>query len=288
MSKASVKRVVNTIQKFYPISLADKSWDNTGLLVDSSINNEDDSNISSNSTSSNSLNLKILLTIDLTQSVTNEAISKNCKFIMSYHPFIFRGLKSINQIDPQQKSLIKIIQNQISVYSPHTAVDSAYGGVNDYLVQIITNNNLNLKNSKPIKPNLENSKCGMGRIIELKDSKTIYEIVDLVKSGLKINHLQVAISNNGINQNIKTIAICAGSGGDVFKGVKADLYFTGELSHHETLFYKESGSHVICCNHSNTERAFLYVIQRQLIDELNIDENDVIVSETDKDPFTTW
>ena len=65
---------------------------------------------------------------------------QNVNFIMAYHPFIFRGLKSITHNDPQQRSLIKLIQNKISVYSPHTAVDSAKGGVNDFLVEGITKN----------------------------------------------------------------------------------------------------------------------------------------------------
>ncbi|KAI5955049.1 NIF3 [Candida jiufengensis] len=278
MSKNSVKRVVNAIQKFYPISLADKSWDNTGLLVDSSYEEPE---------SSTTQQLKILLTIDLTQSVAQEAINKQCKFIMSYHPFIFRGLKSITQQDPQQRSLIKLIQNNISVYCPHTAVDSANGGVNDYLVKIVTDSE-NSNSSKPIEPDSNDPKCGMGRIVELQEPRSITKIIGNVKKGLDLRHLQVAISNEGTEKPIKTVAICAGSGSGVFKGVEADLFLTGELSHHEALYLKESGSHVICCNHSNTERGFLKVIQKQLADELDLSEENIIISESDKDPFETW
>ena len=85
----------------------------------------------SDSETNTKLPVKVLLTIDLTQAVADEAISK-MSISSWHHPFIFRGLKSITHNDPQQRSLIKLIQNKISVYSPHTAVDSAKGGVNDF------------------------------------------------------------------------------------------------------------------------------------------------------------
>ncbi|KAG7665096.1 NIF3 [[Candida] subhashii] len=275
MSRNSVKRVVNAIQKFYPISLADKTWDNTGLLLDASY--EDSSEVSTTP-------IKVLLTIDLTQSVADEAVSKKANVIMAYHPFIFRGLKSITTVDPQQRSLIKLIQNNISVYSPHTAVDSARGGVNDFLVEGITNG-AKVESSLPIEQDANESECGMGRLVTLGESKTLAELVKNAKASLGLKYVQVVQSSS--DQAIKTIAVCAGSGGGVFKGVRADLYYTGELSHHEALYFKESGSSVICCNHSNTERAFLKVMKQQLQEELG-DSAEIVISETDKDPFENW
>jgi len=267
---------IKLVQKFYPTALADKSWDNTGLLLDSSVDD------ATQPTSP----IKVLLTIDLTQSVADEAIKKGAKFVMAYHPFIFRGLKSITPQDPQQNSLLKLVKNDISVYSPHTAVDSAKGGVNDFLVTAIAGES-NVQCSSPIEPDSANPECGMGRLVNLNQPSTLNELVSRVKEQLRLDHVQVAESRKGANQEIKSIAICAGSGGGVFKGVKADLYFTGELSHHEALFFKESGSSVICCNHSNTERPFLKFIKEQLQKELNSDD-EVIISETDRDPFETW
>ncbi|RLV92228.1 NGG1-interacting factor 3 [Spathaspora sp. JA1] len=265
-------------QKFYPISLADKTWDNTGLLVDSSHHEEAEASISTTP-------IKVLLTIDLTQAVTDEAIAKRANFIMAYHPFIFRGLKSITPVDPQQRSLIKLIQNRISVYSPHTAVDSQRGGVNDFLVTGITQG-FNVESSIPIEQDAVETDCGMGRLVTLSERANLTALIENVKSNLGLQHVQVAKCCE--NHQVKTIAVCAGSGGGVFKGIKADLYYTGELSHHEALFFKENGSSVICCNHSNTERAFLRVIKEQLIEELGEDNADVIISENDKDPFQVF
>lgn len=223
--------------------------------------------------------LKILLTIDLSQSVTEEAIQTKANFIMAYHPFIFRGLKAITSGDPQQRSLIKLIQNNISVYSPHTAVDSAVGGVNDFLVDSIAKSD-EISSRSPIIPDKEDN-CGMGRLVQLNHAIELETLVARVKTNLNLNHVQVA---KGYQQaDIKSIAICAGSGGSVFKDIKADLYLTGEMSHHEGLFFKESGSSVIICNHSNSERAFLAHFKQQLLKE--IPEADIIISDSDEDPF---
>lgn len=260
--------ILTKVQKFYPIALADKSWDNTGLLVDSS-------NVESSLETIN-----ILLTIDLTQAVTEEAIAKKSNVIMAYHPFIFRGLKSITQVDPQQKSLIKLIKNGISVYSPHTAVDSAKGGVNDFLADGIASGFVELSR-EPIKKDKVAEGCGAGRIITLQEEVSLNDLIANVKKSLGLKFVQVARGE----KKIKTIAICAGSGGEVFKGVDADVFYTGELSHHEALYFKETGSSVIVCNHSNTERAFLRVFREQLLGELL--GAVVNISEVDRDPFET-
>lgn len=231
--------------------------------------------------------IRVLLTIDLTQSVADEAINKKANVIMAYHPFIFRGLKSITTNDPQQKSLLKLIQNNISVYCPHTAVDSANGGVNDFLADGITKGFKEV-NREAIEPAENEPDCGMGRIITLEKPAPLDSLVNNAKESLGLPHVQVALARLQLKTSpISKIAICAGSGGSVFKGVDADLFYTGELSHHEALYFTETGSSIIVCNHSNTERAFLKKMKEQLQGELP-ENSEIIISETDKDPFETW
>lgn len=90
---------------------------------------------------------------------------------------------------------------------------------------------------------------------------------------------------------INTIALCAGSGSSIFKGVEADLYLTGEMSHHEVLATVAKGSSVILCNHTNTERGYLSdVLQDWLKEEMDKEEEgewEVLVSKEDKDPLRT-
>lgn len=229
---------------------------------------------------------KILLTIDLTRSVAAEAIEKQANLVLAYHPFIFRGLKSITPKDPQQNSLLNLIKNSISVYCPHTAVDSAKGGVNDFLADEIAKH-FPQESRLVIQPDAKEEGCGMGRVVTLKEEAPLSLVVEKIKQSLGLDHVQVApAAGSSSDPKIKTIAICAGSGGSVFRGVDADLFYTGELSHHEALYFVETGASVVACNHSNTERAFLKVLREQLLSELPDAEIDI--STCDHDPYQTW
>jgi putative NIF3 family GTP cyclohydrolase 1 type 2 len=96
----------------------------------------------------------VLLTVDLTKAVADEAIERNdcvvvayrmihpsslgCQLIIPIDPIIFRGLKSLTLADTQQQSLLRLALEGISVYCPHTAVDAAPGGLGDWLADIVT------------------------------------------------------------------------------------------------------------------------------------------------------
>ncbi|KAI9824188.1 MAG: hypothetical protein M1819_000900 [Sarea resinae] len=118
--------VIDSMRKLYPEALADKSWDNTGLLLEAPF---DPIRRQMNS---------VLLTVDLTRAVAEEAIERKDSVVIAYHPIIFRGLKSLSLADSQQSSLLRLAQEGISVYSPHTAIDAAAGGLGDWLADIVT------------------------------------------------------------------------------------------------------------------------------------------------------
>jgi dinuclear metal center YbgI/SA1388 family protein len=80
----------------------------------------------------------VLLTVDLTKAVADEAIARRDSVVIAYHPIIFRGLKSLTLANTQQQSLLRLASHGISVYSPHTAVDAAPGGLGDWLADIVT------------------------------------------------------------------------------------------------------------------------------------------------------
>jgi len=82
---------------------------------------------------------------------------------------------------------------------------------------------------------------------------------------------------------VRSVAVCAGSGVSVLSGVQADLFITGELSHHDILDIVHSGTSVILCEHSNTERGFLAVLQHQL-HSLFEGSLEICLSSQDKDP----
>ncbi|XP_038056563.1 NIF3-like protein 1 [Patiria miniata] len=126
---------------------------------------------------------------------------------------------------------------------------------------------------------------GTGRICKLKSPVSIATAVQRVKNHLGLQHVQLALgSQKTQDSEVKTVAICAGSGASVLAGVPADVYLTGEMSHHDILAAVARGTSVILCNHSNTERGYLRVLKAKLGDMLNGTVN-VIVSEVDADPL---
>ena len=83
---------------------------------------------------------------------------------------------------------------------------------------------------------------------------------------------------------VLSVAVCAGSGSSVLRNVPVDLYITGEMSHHEVLHAMYNGTSVILCEHTNTERGYLRLIQKQLQDGLKAGTH-IEVSEVDTDPL---
>ncbi|TFY82260.1 hypothetical protein EWM64_g1763 [Hericium alpestre] len=85
-----------------------------------------------------------------------------------------------------------------------------------------------------------------------------------IKRHLQLSHLQVALSDADPGRDVQSIAICAGSGGSVLLGADADVYWTGEMSHHEVLAAVAAGKNVVLCGHTNTERPYLDTLAQLL------------------------
>ena len=132
---------------------------------------------------------------------------------------------------------------------------------------------------------------GQGRLCTLTSPVALSDLIDRIKTHLEIHHLRLAMSQSQhglaasqMDQQVQTIALCAGSGASVLKGVKADVYLTGEMSHHDVLDAVSHGIHVILCEHSNTERGFLKVFEEKLKADLE-GKVKVLVSTSDADPL---
>lgn len=112
--------ILRAMERLYPLSLADRSWDNVGLLVDAL------PPYRQMTPKEEKPKEDVLLTIDLTLPVLEEALTscRHLSTIITYHPVIFRGLKSIqrDQSDGKGEVLLRCLREGISVYSPHTAV----------------------------------------------------------------------------------------------------------------------------------------------------------------------
>jgi len=113
------KDIANKVEEIYPLFHA-QDWDNVGLLVGDPQKNVDN----------------ILLTIDVTNNVVAEAKRQKIDLILSYHPLIWDGLKKVISEGPTSR-VFELIRSGIAVFSIHTALDVAIGGVNDGLAEMV-------------------------------------------------------------------------------------------------------------------------------------------------------
>ncbi len=125
-----IKELIKQFEDFAPLKLQ-KNYDNSGLAVGNS-NNE----ISA-----------VLISIDITPEVVEEAIQKKCNLIISHHPVIFKGLTKLTGDNYTEQSVIKAIKNDIAIYSAHTNIDSVYHGVSNKICE-----KLGLENKKILYP----------------------------------------------------------------------------------------------------------------------------------------
>ena len=282
-----LQTVTRAMDKLYPLKNAENSWDNTGLLVDSSVPDAGDAAAAAAP--------RILLTVDLTEAVADEAIRQRCNVIIAYHPFLFRKFNRITPADnTQHRSLVKLIRNNVSVYSPHTAVDAAVGGVNDWLADGVCAGSVETARRVIVPDKTAVPGVGMGRIVQLDRPIPLSDAVARIKTALHLRHVQVAARAGVDAVSVRTIAICAGSGAGVFQNfdpadhAAVDLFYTGELSHHELLALSEHDKSVVLCGHCNTERPFLHTLRTRLAAELApVAGAHVVVSLCDASPFVT-
>jgi dinuclear metal center YbgI/SA1388 family protein len=125
-----LKEIASILENFAPLSLQE-SYDNSGLIVGSP-----DQEITG-----------ILLTIDVTEEVVEEALKKKANLIISHHPFIFTGLKKITGNNYIERTAIKAIKNDTAIYAAHTNLDAVYNGVSRRMAE-----KLELKNCKILSP----------------------------------------------------------------------------------------------------------------------------------------
>ncbi len=125
-----LRNIIDHLENVAPVHYQE-SYDNAGLIVGDKANEVESA----------------LITLDVTEEVIDEAISKNCGLIISHHPLIFKGIKRITGDNEVERCLIKAIRNNIAIYAAHTNLDSITGGVNSKICA-----KLGLKNCRILSP----------------------------------------------------------------------------------------------------------------------------------------
>lgn len=218
----TVKNISDYINEIAPYETK-CSWDNCGVLV-----GDDSAEVK-----------KIGFALDLTAETLSECEENDVDLLVTHHPIIFHAQKNFLKGNLP----FELARKNINAISAHTCFDCAKGGVNDVLAEI-----LNLKNVGFV----ESEECvvPMVRIGTVEEC----EAADFAKFVAGKLNTTVRFVNSG--KKVRTVALCGGAGMDFLDDVLragADVFVTGDISHHQMLDAKEKGISVVAAGHFETE-----------------------------------
>ncbi len=194
------------------------SWDNSGLIVGSL-----DTNVA-----------KVVLSIDIDDALLDEV--EEGTLIITHHPLIFSGIKSMDFATYPSKYLAKMIEKKISNIAMHTNFDLSH--LNRYVVEEV----------------LQEEIVAEGDYLLYFDVETTMDAYS--KSIAKSFGLSVLKAVVAHERSIKRVALCTGAGASMIADVKADLFLTGDIKYHDAMQAKALGLNMIDIGHFESERFF--------------------------------
>ncbi len=211
-----VKDIAQAIELFAPLQLKE-SWDNPGLQV-----GDPEMNVSA-----------VLLCLDVTEEIMQEAMKRDCNMIVSHHPLIFGGLKRLTGASPVERIAELAIREGIAIYSAHTNLDSTYEGVSYEMAHM-----LGLSDCRPLEPSSTgDGKQGLGIVGNVRPTPKL-EFLRKVRETFEVKELRYSAQTPGIV--VRKVALCGGSGGSLLKEAlesEADVYLCGDLKYHDFTTY---------------------------------------------------
>ncbi len=220
-----LKKIIEILENEFPKEQAFE-WDNVGLLV-----GDEDAEIT-----------KILVTLDITPDVTEEAERQGAELILSHHPIMFSPVHKVTDETTDGEILKKAIKNDINIYAAHTNCDVAKNGINGYLCDLFSLSDVRyLSENAPV------------RIGALKEEKSADDFIKEVKEKLNTPFVRICGDTKKI---IKKIAVGSGACADYINEAvmqEADLMVTADVKYHEMLDAQEKGIIIVDAGHYPTE-----------------------------------
>ena len=210
--------MLSALERFAPLPLQE-SWDNAGLQVGLT-----ETEVSG-----------ALLCLDVNEKIVDEAIQKGCNLVVSHHPLLFRGLKTISDLTDVQRTVMKAVQKGVCVISMHTNMDNAKGGVNYKMAE-----KLGLRDVQFLAPKMvDGVESGSGVVGELPEAQASDDFVLAVKKAFGV---ECAMCNELLRRPVRKVALCGGAGDflldDALKA-GADAFITGEMHYHQYFGYEQ-------------------------------------------------
>ena len=263
MAEPKLKELIAVFAAWCPEDKCEQ-WDNVGLLMGSAEQTVG----------------RVLVALDASRPVIDEAIREKFDAVFTHHPLIFHPVSSLCSDTPEGENLTLLAQNGIAVYSAHTNLDKAPGGVCDALAK-----KLGLNDIEPM--DADEDGFGLGRVGTLPKVMTSREAAGWVSKALQCPVKWLDVKNASITR----MAVVGGSGGDeIDAAVKAgaQALVTGEVKHHQALQAKQIGLTVIDAGHAATERVILDEMVNRLQKAANALQWDVTIrkAENGSEPWS--
>ena len=224
-----VRDIIAVIERTAPLRLQDE-WDNSGLQV-GFLGNE----VS-----------KVLVCLDVTEAIVAEAAERGCRMIVSHHPLLFRALSQVSDCTYQQRCVVKALAAGIAVYSAHTSLDNAPGGVNHKIAELI-----GLKNLDWLQPKAGED-AGSGLVGTLPEPELDTDFLHRIREIFGVECLRHTECSG---RPIKTVALCGGAGAFLMKDAirrGADCFVTGEFHYHD--YFENDGMLLAELGHYQSEQ----------------------------------
>ena len=225
-----IRDIVAPIEEFAPLSLQE-SYDNAGLIV----GRLDDE-----------LRGGVLLAVDVTEAVIEEAIEKGCGLIITHHPIIFHPLKRLNSASVVERCVEMAIRNNIALYACHTNLDSTPNGMSWRVGEM-----LGLSDMEVLQPTVDGAGFGVvGTLGEGVSEETFLQLVKQVFGVKALRHSAL------LGREVKRVAICTGAGASLMSEARVsgcDIYLTADLKYND--FYTPD-SHFVVVDMGHFESEF--------------------------------
>lgn len=252
------KEITDKLNELAPAHLAD-SWDNVGFLI-----GNEEAEVK-----------KVLVALDATLDVVQEAVRLGAQMIVTHHPMMLEGLKQINSSTIVGQKVMQLVENGIALYSAHTNLDGAKEGLSTLL-----GHTLELKNRDILKEIGEDG--GIGQIGEL-ESMSLRKLCHYIKDKLGISHLRLVGDPERVVSKIATSPGSSMYFAPMAYEAGAEVFITGDLKYHDAQDYKEKGMALIDAGHYGTEHIVVYMLA-DLLKEW-FEGLEVIIAKEDVDPF---
>lgn len=233
------RELIEKLEELAPKHLA-CDWDNPGFLA-----GRGDKEIK-----------KVLIALDATDRVVEQAVREQADLLLTHHPLIFRALKQVNDTNFISRRIVTLLQANISYVAMHTNFDAAPGCMADLAAA-----RLGLQNGQPLEVTGEVNGilAGIGKTGQLTEALSLDALAAKVKQAFDLPFI-LAYGSDAVGETVSRVAVSPGAGGSMIRYAleqNAEVLITGDIGHHDAIDAAAQGMAILDAGHYGLEHIFI-------------------------------